>query len=193
MKKDTIKGIIIGAALTTAISTSIVIADDVFKTIEVLPNTMTVVVNGNKVNADNFLYDGTTYLPIRAVSEALGKDVQYDDKTRTATISEKKESDNINNQQITGKYIPEEKYINNDYFVRIYNNTYYIHPLEYIREYTDEGRIPNGAYWEWYDDKKELVITKDKKEVYRCKPLILDDIIFIPYDTFVDEVLPKLQ
>lgn len=45
MKKDTIKGIIIGAALTTAISTSIVIADDVFKTIEVLPNTMTVVVN----------------------------------------------------------------------------------------------------------------------------------------------------
>lgn len=191
MKKDTIKGIIIGAALTTAISTSIVIADDVFKTIEVLPNTMTVVVNGNKVNADNFLYDGTTYLPIRAVSEALGKDVQYDDKTRTATISEKKESDNINNQQITGKYIPESKYINDDLIIRVHDNSYYVSPLIYLGKNGMED-IPNVS-WNYLEDTQEIILLKDKTEIGRYNVTLLDEQIFIPYDTFVDEVLPKLQ
>lgn len=191
MKKDTIKGIVMGVALTTVISTGVAIADDVFKTIEVLPNTMTVVVNGNKVNADNFLYNGTTYLPIRAVSESLGKDVQYDDTTRTATISEKKESDNINNQQITGKYVPEDKYINDDLIIRVYNNTYYVSPLVYLGE-SGMGDIPNVS-WNYLENAQEIILLKDKIEVGRYKVVLLDDQIFIPYDAFVDEVLPKLQ
>lgn len=39
---------------------------------------------GNPV--DVFVYNGTTYLPVRAVSEALGKPVQWDGSTRSVYI-----------------------------------------------------------------------------------------------------------
>lgn len=41
-------------------------------------------VNGNPV--DTFLYNGTTYIPLRAVSEAMGKAVKWDGKSRTVYI-----------------------------------------------------------------------------------------------------------
>ena len=34
-----------------------------------------------------FIYDGTTYLPVRAVGEAVGKTVGWDGKTNTVTLS----------------------------------------------------------------------------------------------------------
>ena len=40
--------------------------------------------NGNPI--DVFVHDGTTYLPVRAVSEALGKQVQWDGSTRSVYI-----------------------------------------------------------------------------------------------------------
>ena len=41
-------------------------------------------VNGNEVSV--FLYNGTTYVPLRAVSEAMGVDVSYDSATKTAIL-----------------------------------------------------------------------------------------------------------
>lgn len=35
-----------------------------------------------------FVYEGTTYLPVRAVGEALGKDVKWDGETKTVYIGE---------------------------------------------------------------------------------------------------------
>lgn len=43
-------------------------------------------VNGNVV--DPYIVDGTTYLPVRAVSEALGKQVDWDGDTNTVLISD---------------------------------------------------------------------------------------------------------
>ena len=40
--------------------------------------------NGNPVEV--FIYEGTTYIPLRAVSTSLGKLVQWDNKTRTVYI-----------------------------------------------------------------------------------------------------------
>lgn len=40
--------------------------------------------NGNPV--DVFIYDGTTYLPVRAVSEAVGKVVQWDGATQSVYL-----------------------------------------------------------------------------------------------------------
>ena len=47
-------------------------------------------VDGNVV--DPFIIDGTTYLPVRAVSEALGKKVDWDGTTNTVLISDPQES-----------------------------------------------------------------------------------------------------
>ena len=45
--------------------------------------------NGNVV--EPFIVDGTTYLPVRAVAEALGKEVSWDGETRTVSLGEPKE------------------------------------------------------------------------------------------------------
>lgn len=58
---------------------------------------ISILINGNKLipkDADGnivepFLKDGTTYLPIRAVSEALGKNVSWDDDTKTVSITDR--------------------------------------------------------------------------------------------------------
>ncbi|MCD8049703.1 MAG: RICIN domain-containing protein [Clostridia bacterium] len=44
-------------------------------------------VNGNAV--EPFIEDGTTYLPVRAVAEALGLSIDWDNDTRTVVIGEK--------------------------------------------------------------------------------------------------------
>ena len=106
--KGNMKSFICGMLVMGVISCAGAYATDVWQNINVLPNTIKVVVDGKAVQADNFLYNDTTYLPIRAVSEALGKDVQYDTQTSTATISEKKEVDNMD-----GLYYATTRYIHN--------------------------------------------------------------------------------
>ena len=73
--KGNMKSFICGMLVMGVISCVGAYATDVWQNINVLPNTIKVVVDGKEVQEDNFLYNDTTYLPIRAVSEALGKDV----------------------------------------------------------------------------------------------------------------------
>ena len=60
-----------------------------WSTIDVLVNGMIVKVNGQTIQADNILYNGITYLPLRAVSEALGANVNYIEETKTAEITKR--------------------------------------------------------------------------------------------------------
>lgn len=80
--KSYIAGIVTGALLFTVP----VIADSVKELVEVYFNTITVTVDGVKVEADNILYEGRTYVPLRAISEICGKTVDWDDATKTANI-----------------------------------------------------------------------------------------------------------
>ncbi|OXM83000.1 copper amine oxidase N-terminal domain-containing protein [Paenibacillus rigui] len=49
---------------------------------------VTIMVNLEKVEANNLLYNGRTYVPLRAVSNILGLKVTYDEATDTAYIGE---------------------------------------------------------------------------------------------------------
>lgn len=51
------------------------------------PNTVTITVNGKTITTDNFLYNGTTYVPLRAVSEELDAQVGWNQATKTASIT----------------------------------------------------------------------------------------------------------
>ena len=86
--KKYFKGFIIGVVISTLLI-STALGTSVKKTIEVVYNSVNITVNGKKVNADNILYNGTTYVPLRAVSEALGKEVGWDQNTKTASINDK--------------------------------------------------------------------------------------------------------
>lgn len=87
MRKE-IKWFIVGILLALSVSA---LADN-WQTISVQPNLINVVVNGEKLNADNFLYNDTTYVPIRVVSEALNFNVEYDEGANTAYIEKKGKS-----------------------------------------------------------------------------------------------------
>ena len=133
MKKE-IKGFICGVITTSLIGCASISATGVWDKIDVLRNDINVVVNGTPVKADNFLYNDTTYLPMRVVAEVLGKDVQYDETTNTATIKDKGDnnlSENI--QSVNGymsKYIPSKELLNDVHQPIFTNdNIYYIEPM----------------------------------------------------------------
>lgn len=78
MKKNfrmLILGIIIGALLVGTPA----LANVIWERIDVVRNQIDVMVEGEKLDADNFLYLDTTYVPIRKVAEALGMNVTYKD------------------------------------------------------------------------------------------------------------------
>lgn len=76
-----------GVILATILMSTVVGAS-VKKTIEVTLNSVNLTVNGKKVAADTILYNGTTYVPLRATAEILGKEVGWDQKTNTASIND---------------------------------------------------------------------------------------------------------
>lgn len=91
MKKGIIKlviatvmaaGILAGGAVYAA-------GGGIQKTIQVVMNGINLVVDGQTIFAENIFYNGTTYVPIRAVAESLGKEVKWDSATNTAEIADK--------------------------------------------------------------------------------------------------------
>ena len=92
-------GMILGALSFTA--TAFAISQTVPK--DVTYRNIQIVVDGVKVTpadangnyAEPFMIDGTTYLPVRAIANAFGKDVSWDDATNTVSLS---------NQSVVGTY-----------------------------------------------------------------------------------------
>ncbi len=95
--KDKIKGFISGVCVALVISSGAVFADSISKTVTAVYNNIKIVIDGKEITpkdangttVEPFIIDGTTYLPVRAVSEALGKEVSWDGNTNTVYIGEK--------------------------------------------------------------------------------------------------------
>lgn len=188
--KGNIKSFICGMLVMGVISSVAAIAADNWQTINVLPNTIKVVVDGKEVQADNFLYNDTTYLPIRAVSEALNMDVQYDNTTSTATISEKKEDDEV---AITSKYTPPAEYIDDTTYFILKDGIWYTtmeHVLSDKNTYPGITTDNNG----WNDDNTiDVNFYKDGKRITTVHCTELYSYGVIPYDQFVEEIEPLLK
>lgn len=90
MFKEKIKGFIAGTVVTAILLASpFSMAQSITRNIQAVFNSVNLKVNGQTVQADNILYNGTTYVPLRAVAEALDKEVGWDQKTNTASINDK--------------------------------------------------------------------------------------------------------
>lgn len=87
MKKHLI--ILLGFIIVLASAFSVSSAN-LSESIEVYRNLVKLDVNNNRVNVDNFLYNGITYVPIRAIGEMLDKDVGWNSNTRIASIDDNK-------------------------------------------------------------------------------------------------------
>ena len=188
--KKFISGMCIG--LIAGMSATI-IAAGTFEQIDVLRNDITVKVNGEVVDADNFVYNDTTYLPLRAIGEKLGLDVQYDEATNTALIGAKKPaSSSSNTEQRDYEFVRKDKYEDGDvvagglkYFDLLIttekNNPYGIIYPELtqhyfgvrtgdITDYISSIGFPNfyliGTDGNLYDDKNNILLSDIKMSGY---------------------------
>ncbi len=99
MKKVSL--IIIGLILGVLISFSVVYGKEASQGIEVFYRNIKLFVDGGEVVpkdangnlVEPFIYNGTTYLPVRAVAEALDKDVKWDGKNATVYIGKEGENE----------------------------------------------------------------------------------------------------
>lgn len=89
--KDLVTGAII-SALVVGI-TPVALAKTGAANIPVKYSNIKVVVDGKELSTSKepFIYDGTTYLPLRAVAEAVGKEVSWDNAAKVAYLGAKTE------------------------------------------------------------------------------------------------------
>jgi hypothetical protein len=80
--KKLIIGVAIGSVLTYSLPA-------LAESISVELNKINVQVNNSPVTGENILYNGRTYVPLRAISEMLGKDVVWNSDNNTAYINDK--------------------------------------------------------------------------------------------------------
>lgn len=91
------KGILTFGLASAVLAGGSVLAADLSQKIDVYYRNISLYVNGAQIVpkdakgnvVEPFIYNGTTYLPVRAVGEALGMDVQWDGKTASAYLGKK--------------------------------------------------------------------------------------------------------
>ena len=91
--KKRLEGIIAGALLTGGM----VFAKDISETAQLYYRNIKIFIDGAEIVpkgsdgsvVEPFIMNGATYLPVRAISEALGKDVSWDGKTYSVYIGKK--------------------------------------------------------------------------------------------------------
>ena len=89
-----LQGIIIGAVAAVLLFGGIAAAASRTETIDVIFRNIRIVIDGEEFIpkdvsgkiVEPFIYNGTTYLPVRAVSQALGMDVDWDNDASTVYI-----------------------------------------------------------------------------------------------------------
>ena len=107
-----------------------VFADSVLTKIDVVLNGINVQVEGEDVEVNSILYNGTTYLPMRKVAELVGKDIEWYGDTMTANIVEaKKEGDILTTESVVtndvitytenGIIVNDKEYYNHGYVFKI--------------------------------------------------------------------------
>ncbi len=87
--KQKIQGLIAGILLGTLGTSGIAYARSGSEWIEAIYSDIKLYVNGAKIDTSEnepFIYNGSTYLPVRAVAEALGESVEWDGNTKSIYI-----------------------------------------------------------------------------------------------------------
>lgn len=114
MKYQRLKNMILGAMVATLIvgTAPTAFAKESKMNIPVSFNNIKVIIDGKELKTDKepFTYEGTTYLPVRAVAEAVGKDVKWDSKTQTVILGEVSQIANKSETKTLSKTIGDLSY-----------------------------------------------------------------------------------
>ncbi len=86
--KNKVKYFIMGIIITNLFIGSIALATEGTEIIDVIFNYANLKVNGEYVEVENIYYNDKTYAPIGKIAEMLGKEVGWDEETKTSTITD---------------------------------------------------------------------------------------------------------
>lgn len=161
MKKKLLKYVALVLACATLVCT-MVFAKDISETVQIWYRNIKIVIDGAEYTAKDangnvvepFIYNGTTYLPVRGIATAFGKDVIWDGKTQTVYLGKKdqnqpdnylhklqyndyKEGDGDNDLAIINGTVT-------DYMGNIYKNglAFYVDSIYgYVKDDADEANV----------------------------------------------------
>ena len=148
--KYTTLGFILGAILFMGLG--FIYANSNAKEILAHFNNIKITVNGQQVEMDDddvkpFIYEGRTMVPLRFVAEALGADVGWDSKTKTAIINSK------NNNTLQEK----EVIINKDN-IKLEKNESFTEPENFIQMLPEDKpkQTVDGIAIYYFNEAEEL-------------------------------------
>ena len=95
--KKRLQGLIAGLLFGTMLTSGVVFAKQISETTELFYNNIKIYIDGGEIVpkdangnvVEPFTMNGTTYLPVRAISNAFGKDVEWDGATQSIYIGKK--------------------------------------------------------------------------------------------------------
>ena len=95
--KKRLQGLIAGVLVGTLLTSVMVFAKQISETAELFYNNIKIYIDGGEIVpkdangnvVEPFTMNGTTYLPVRAISNAFGKDVEWDGSTQSVYIGKK--------------------------------------------------------------------------------------------------------
>jgi len=95
--KKRLQGLIAGILIGSTLTSGLVFAKQITETAELFYNNIKIFIDGSEIVpkdatgniAEPFTMNGTTYLPVRAISNAFGKDVEWDGETQSVYIGKK--------------------------------------------------------------------------------------------------------
>lgn len=184
MKKE-LKGFICGVVTTSVLLCGGAFAAGRWTTIDVLQDDITVIVDGEKVTESNFVYNDRTYLPLRAVAEAVNKPVEYDETTNTAYIGNRTDN-NIDYKATASLFTKYDDKYNITSFKITSIEEFNINELkvnyEIIGTSTDDFV---GIHFDCYDEDGFLIdsVSEIAQNVNPNQPFKISDKAYIPVNT----------
>lgn len=165
-----IKYFIFGSVFMLVLNIGFISFGYVTKKIDITFDSIIVKVNGKNVSGTNLLYNGTTYVPLRAISEMLGKNVSYDSKTRVASITDKVITSPITFSNFSTK----SQYNFNYLYGEVKNNDTVKHSISYnVNFYDSTGKVLDQAVifeeLEPGETKTWYVMTESNYSTYKVE------------------------
>lgn len=188
-------GLLFGIIIT---SVSPVLADTFMQKIDVVLNTVNVQIEGNKLDTDTILYNNTTYLPMRKVAEAVGKDIVWNQNTMTANIVEKTDEDTKLNNNINTVQNTELK-TSDGIPIKIINGKQYVYTFDYYKVYNNEDNkkinynLPDGTMIDSKTTDSMNMYINGEEVLTGIPYLNIDWALYIEVDYYENTILPLIS
>lgn len=188
MNKEKFKGILIGIILTISLTLAInsSYAESIAKYIRVNYPNVKIFVNNVEITpkdaqgktVEPFIYEGSTFLPVRAISEALGKNIDWDDKTKSVYINDQGVSKPETSKSMGPvEFLSKHSLKNNNDFVIEGNSTILVNGAKYDynnKVFGKENLKVNYKINKNYSAIRGVILTGDKGEGMYGNNLIIN-------------------